>query len=1125
MKKIIFVLSIYAAFLFCSFAYAQMASENKLFSTVPSSHTGITFRNDIIETPDLFYYKYEYLYIGAGVSVGDINNDGLQDIYFSSTMGFNKLYLNLGNFQFKDITESAGVDGGMGIKSGVNMIDINNDGWLDIFVCKSGPFEPKYRKKIFYINNGDGTFTDKAKEYGLDEESYTTQVYFFDYDRDGDMDVYFVNHPGEFTTAMLVNAKMVNGKLVPVDDTARTYVSDRLYENRNGKFVDVSKKAGVMSHAFGLSAAIFDFDNDGWPDIYVANDFNKPDYLYINNRNGTFTDKLSDYFNHISLSSMGSDLNDINNDGLEDLFVLDMAIEDPVRQKQLFVQNLNYDKFQLMVKMKMYHQYPRNTLQLNTGNGYSEIGYQSGIAQTDWSWTPLIVDYDNDGWKDIYVTNGLKRDISDWDYKNFVLDSVKNLMAKGIAVNLADWFSLIPQVRVKNFLYRNNGSLRFDNYSEIWSDEPPSFSNGAAYADLDNDGDLDIIVNNIDDEAFVLRNNQNEKNNSHFLRFRFYQSREIKKEVYGASVKLYDANNNIQMQRYDPQRGYMSTVEHFLHFGTGSKNIIPKAEIFFPSGKQIVLTNIAADQVLTVYESDAMTVNNPPDKKNYVFKETTPLNKFRYIHRENDFIDFKREPLIPYRCSRKGPYYTMADVNGDKREDIFIGGAKGYEAVIMIQNEDGSFTEKKQAVFTADKNYEDAGVLFFDADGDGDADLYVVSGGAEFNSGNAIYQDRLYINDGKGNFKRSSTALPKETNNGSFVLALDFDEDGDMDLFVGGGVMPGKFPLHDKNMLLQNNKGVFRNVTDELAPDLNHTGIVNYAAWDDIDGDKKNELLVTGEWMPVMILKMPDAKLKDFTGPGKFAKTDAAVIINSGTEKQAAKSLSDILGWWSTIKLSDIDHDGDLDILVGNRGLNSKITATMDEPCTVYAKDFDGNGSYDAVLGYYIQGKCYPMYHRDQLIDQMPFMRKKFVRYRHYAGKTLDEIFTEEQKKGMDVFKANCFESGVFLNEGNNNFKFIPFPDMAQFSTISDIVVDDFDGDGTIDIIICGNSSDPDVGTGSYDAMAALFLKGSGEGQFTAVPSSGLVINGEVRKIIPVKKNSSLIFLKNNAPAQVFSKN
>ena len=1103
-----------SAILFCVHVFIEGQEKKKLFSLLSPNETGVSFRNDIIEDANMFFYKYEYLYIGAGVAAGDINKDGLQDLYFASTVGTNRLYLNLGNFQFKDITEQAGVSAVAGMKTGVNMIDINGDGWMDIVVCKSGPTDPAARTKHVFINNGDLTFTDKAKELGLNDASFSTQSYFFDYDKDGDMDVYFANQPKDFTKAMLIPAKMVNGKMVYAEDTSTVYVSDRLYRNEKGKFTDITKQAGLINHAFALSAAIYDFNDDSWPDIYVANDFNKPDFIYINNHNGTFTEKLSDYFHHVSLSSMGSDMNDINNDGLEDLLVLDMAIEDPVRQKQLFVQNLNYDKFQLLLRFKLFYQYPRNCLQLNNGKGsFSDIAYYSGMAQTDWSWTPLIADYDNDGWKDVYISNGLKRDITDWDYKNFVLDSIKNLMARGQSVNLDEWFKLIPQVKVKNYFYHNTGTLRFDNFSATWCDQPASFSNGAVYADLDNDGDLDLIVNNIDDPAFIYKNNSRELNNSNYLRFRFLKNKTSQEEVYGAVVKIYDSKNNLQLQRYDPQRGYMGTMEHFLHFGTGKETKLPIVEILFPSGKSVRLKDVNTNQLLTIYEADAEEISAPLQIDKPLFGKSPNENILNYTHRENDFIDFKREPLIPYKCSRKGPYYANGDVNNDGKEDIYISGAAGFEGKLMMQMTDGSFKEKAQASFVADKKFEDGGAIFFDADGDGDNDLYVASGGAEFDAGSPLYQDRLYKNDGKGNFTKAITAIPKEGFNNSFVIAFDYDDDGDKDIFVGGAVTPGKFPMHDKNLILQNNKGVFKDVSDIVAPDLSKASIVNYAAWNDLDGDNKSELMIAGEWMPVMILKFAN---------GKFVETTATATVNN-----RSVPLDQLKGWWNVVKADDLDNDGDLDLVVGNRGTNSKITADIDEPCTVYGKDFDGNGSYDALLGYYIWGKCYPMYHRDQLIDQMPMMRKKFIRYRNYAGKTLDEIFTEDQKKGMDIFKTNWFESGVLINDGNFKFRFVAFSEQAQFSTINDLIISDFDGDGKKDILTGGNSYDPDVSTGNYDARAAQLLTGDGKGNFQATSAliSGLDAKGEVRRIIYLQEKKQLILLKNNAPAQLLHQN
>ncbi len=1095
-------------------------AQQKKFTLVPSSLSGVTFRNDIVEDEKMFYYIYEYLYLGAGVSVGDINNDGLPDIYFNSTRGENKLYLNLGNFKFKDITSTAGVSDNVGIKTGVNMVDVNGDGYLDIVICKSGYKDPKLRKKILYINNKDLTFTDKAAEYGLADASYSIQSYFFDFDNDGDKDVYFVNHPIDFSKSMHIPATMVNGKLVYVEDTNTVYVSDKLYENKNGKFVDVTKNAGLINHAFGLSASIFDFNNDNYSDIFLANDFNKPDAIYINNKNGTFTNKLTDYLSKVSFSSMGSDVNDINNDGHEDLLVVDMAIEEPKRQKQLFAVNQNYDKFNLLLKFNLFYQYPHNMLQLNNGNGtFSQIAYHSGIAETEWSWAPLIADYDNDGWKDIYIANGLKKDMTDWDYKVFVLDSIINTMNKGQSVDLNKWLNSIPEVRVKNYMYKNTGTLKFENATDSWMDEPPSFSSGVAYADLDNDGDLDLIVNNVDDEAFIFKNNSEQNIISNFLNCKFYKSKNLLQEIYGTKIKLTFDDGKIQVQHYDPQRGFLSTVEHQVHFGLGVNKNISKVEVEFPSGRKITQTNVAANQTIIFYEDDAIKEIPSTLKTPLIFTDISNQKKINYTHSENDYIDFKREPLIPYKCSRKGPYTTKADVNGDKLEDIFIGGSAGTSGKLFLQNVNGSFVESKQPVFEKDKKLEDNGVLFFDADNDADLDLYVVSGGAEFDKGSTNYQDRLYINNGKGLFTKNINALPTESNNGSCVIALDFDADGDTDLFVGGGVMPGKFPQADESMLLQNNKGVFTNVTQTIAPQFLTTTIINAATWADVDGDKINELIVTGEWMPTTIYKYVQEK---------FVKQQTSVNINvknNGIQKDSVIQLDAHTGWWNTIKADDVDGDGDVDLIVGNLGTNSKIQCNINEPTTIYAKDFDGNGSYDAVLGYYIFGKCYPMYSRDALIDQMPMFRKKYTRYNMYSGKTMDEIFTTEQKQGMNIFKTNCFESGILINNGNNNFTYQALPERAQLSTINDIVVEDFDKDGIKDMLVCGNNNDADVSTGNYDATAALLLKGNGMGKFTAVDfvTSGLKVKGEVRKMIHIKDKRQIIFLKNNSSVQTVS--
>ncbi len=1091
------------------------AQQNPLLSTLPSSETGVTFRNDIIETPEMFLYRYEYLYLGCGVAVGDINKDGLPDIYFSSTNGSCKLYLNLGNFKFKDITLSAGVATDKDIKTGVNMVDINNDGYLDIFVCKSGYQDPARRKKYLFINNGDLTFTNKIVEMGLDDRSYSIQSYFFDYDNDGDKDLYLLNHPIDFSRSMTIPATMLNGKLTYVNDTSNTkYVSDRLFENKGGKFTDVTVKSGLINHAFGLSTSIADVNRDGWPDIYVANDFNKPDQLYINNKNGTFTNQLDKYINHTSFSAMGSDITDINNDGLEDIFVMDMAVQNPVRQKQLFAVNQNYDKFQLLLKFGLYYQYPRNTLQLNNGdNTYSEVANFAGVAETEWSWGPLAVDFDNDGNKDFYIANGLKRDITDWDYKVFVLDSIMQAMNSGKNVDMNQWLNSMPSVPVQNYIYQNNGNLKFIDKSTSWSDAPPSFSSGAAYADFDNDGDLDMVVNNVDGEAFILRNNS-EKNNN-YLRCKLWADATKTVEQYGAEIEITDDQGILQVQHFDPQRGFLSTSEHIVHFGLGKSSVVKKLTVRFQNGTSIVKENVSVNQTLEFVMTDAVKTNTSLKTEPIYFAEATKEKTLPFTQKENDFIDFKREPLIPYKCSRKGPYFAKADVNADGIEDIFIGGSAGEAGVLMMGQASGQFISKSIADFTKDKAAEDMAAVFFDADGDGDVDLYVVSGGAEFAKSSKQYQDRLYINDGKGNFVRSATALPANFYNGSSVTVLDFDNDGDLDLFVGGHVLPGSFPKYDASMLLQNEAGIFTNVTTTIAPQLSTVGIVSNANWNDIDADGKNELIIVGEWAGPKIYSFAQAT---------FISNDAKVIVQNAQGKDSSIAMTAFTGWWYNLIVEDIDADGKTDVVLANRGLNSSIKATVNTPCTIYAKDFDENGSYDAVLGYYNEGKLYPLFSRDQLIDQLPSMRKKFVRYKDYSGKTLDEIFTASEKQGMDVYETRFFESGVLKNVGNNVFRFIPFPTRAQFSNINDMLLQDVNNDGKKDLIICGNSEDPAVMVGVYDANAAMLLLNAGAGNFTTVlpMQSGFKLKGEVRKVIPLQNYEGVVFLRNNNTAVQF---
>lgn len=1063
--------------------------QQTLFSVIPNTSSGIDFMNRIVEDEDINYLHYGYIYNGAGVAAGDINNDGLVDLYFSSNLEYNKLYLNQGNFKFKDITESAGVDGGTGYKSGVTMVDINNDGWLDIFVCKTAIKDSSFRKKMLYINNGDGTFTDKIKEYGLDDRSYTTQAYFFDSDNDGDLDVYFVNHPMNFED---------NNYIKPIISTQKSkgpdvqFTSDRLYENKNGYFRDISEKAHLINEAFGLSAVVGDFNNDRLTDIYVANDFLKPDYLYINQGNNSFKEEFDLFFQHCSFSSMGTDFADINNDGCPDLMVVDMTPLDNYRQKTLMMTQ-NYDRFQLMLKSGLKAQFSINCLQLGScGSRFSDIAFLSNTAYTDWSWSPLFADFDNDGYKDLFVTNGYLHDVMHADYNKYKLDSLEKLHIAG-KISQVEWINQIPSVKTKDYLFRNNKNLQFIDESAGWNSGPSTFSSGACYADLDNDGDLDLVVNNVNDYATLLQNNTQQTAKRNFIRFECTTDKSYTNE--GVQVTLTLSDHSIQTQSLNQTRGFLSKVEEVLHFGLDDKTVL-EAQIKWKDQKSITLKNPELNKVYKINHKDAKKVISQAVIQS-IFKESAQSST-ALLHQENEYIDFKREPLLINKLSEEGPATAVADINGDGLDDIYIGGSKSYSGSLYIQNENETFNQVSIPAFQQDKDAEDVAALFFDSNGDKLPDLYVVSGGNESVAGDKSYQDRLYINKGNEQFALSNL-LPEETNSGSCICSSDIDGDGDIDLFVGSRCVPGKYPTSPDHLLLINNQGSFLNLIQKLAPELNSVGMICAAQFADLDNDHKDELIVAGEFTPICIFKMKDGKFENVT---------------------TAYSLQASYGLWKSLYIEDLNNDGFKDIVAGNTGLNTYFKASPEQPIELYYSDFDKNGTVDPILCQYNGSKSYPIVYRDRLLDQMVILKKKFTRYEPYAKATLNDIFNEDQLKNSKKLFSSMLESKILMSDHGKSFVISNLPIQAQFSSLNASLSIDYNHDGTKDLITTGNFYGSDAQYGRADASISCLLKGTGNMQYDyiAVKDGGLNISGNVKSILTVKTKNGIkyVFTKNN---------
>ena len=1077
-------------------------SLNPLFTLLSSDSTNIGFNNILTEGLNTNILMYEYFYNGGGVAVADVNGDGLEDIYFTGNMTSNRLYLNKGKMQFEDITSQAGVSGREGPwKTGVSIADVNGDNLLDIYVCYSGSLRPEKRENQLFINEGSDVngiphFSEQAKKYGLASPATSTHAVFFDYDKDADLDMFLLNH---------------NPKSLPVLDEASTadlmkktdsMVAVRLFRNDRSFFRDVTKQVGFSSSplTYGLGAGIADVNGDGWSDIYISNDYTIPDYLYINNRDGTFSDKIQSSMGHTSYFSMGNNISDINNDGLPDIFTLDMLPEDNHRQKQLFSPD-NYEKFDLNIRSGFYYQYMRNMLHINNGNGtFSEVGQLSGISNTDWSWAPLFADYDNDGWKDLYVTNGLPRDYTNMDFVKYMGDFLlnKNLMREDILKLVHN----MPSSNVKNYMFKNNGDLSFSNMGEKWGLNIPSNSNGAAYADLDNDGDLDLIVNNINQPAFIYQNNSDKQLKHHYLKLKL-QGAGQNTQGLGAKLWIYTKNKQQYLEQM-PTRGYQSSVSPVLHFGLGNSSAIDSLRIVWLSGKQQLIKNIQSNQQLSLQEKNATVIYKIPQALPVIYKEVkSPLT---FQHQKNTINDFKRQPLLINPLSFSGPCLAKADVNADGLEDVFVGGAQGQAGVLFLQDKSGKFARKVQSAFEVDKQSEDSDAAFFDANGDGFMDLYVCSGGySSYAADDLLLQDRLYINDGTGNLRKANNALPKMYSSKGCVRVTDFNGDGHPDVFVGGRVVPGRYPETPQSYLLINDgKGKFKDEITTIAPQLQKTGMVTDAAWVDMNGDKKQDLILVGEWMPLTVLIHSKGKLINKT-KDYFDK--------------------EYRGWWNKLLVDDLNGDGKPDLVIGNQGLNTQCKASDKEPAEMFYKDFDVNGSIDPILCFYIQGKSYPYVTRDELLDQMSLMRTRFPDYKSYADATLKDIFTAEELKGAKYLTANYLKTAYFESGPDGRLHEKKLPRQAQFSPVFTINSIDYDQDGQKDLLFCGNINQARLRFGNYDANYGMLLKGDGKGSFTYVPQniSGFKLKGDVRSVI--KLNNKLLFGINQQDIKAYELN
>ncbi len=1077
--------------------------KEKLFSLLSGEKTGIDFRNDIVNSKEFNIFKYRNFYNGGGVAIGDINNDGLADLYLTANMGDNKLYLNKGDFTFEDITEKAGVAGNKPWSTGVTMVDINQDGLLDIYVSNAGNMEGDNHNNQLFINNGDLTFSEKAAAYNLAESGFTTHATFFDYDKDGDLDAYILNN-SNIPVSSLGYAEQREVRAQDWEGVPEIFrgVGDMLLRNDNGKFVDVSEDAGIFGSliGFGLGVMVTDFNGDLYPDIYVSNDFYERDYLYINNQDGTFKEDIKNWTSHLSLSAMGVDVADINNDGLNEIFITDMLPEGDERVKSV-MEFEGYDIYKLKQSKDFYQQYIQNTLQLNNGNNsFSEIAHFSGVSKTDWSWAGLIFDMDNDGFKDIFVTNGVNHDLTDIDFVNFFADEIIQKMAlTGKKETIDTIIAKMPRVPIPNYAFRNNKDLTFENATEKWGLDLPSMSNGVAYGDLDNDGDLDVIVNNVNMPAFVYRNNTEKQTDNNYIKLQF-NGKAPNLFGIGSTVQLYFDNQKV-FQELMPSRGFQSSMEYGMTIGLGKAKTIDSIRVIWPNDRTQLFTNLNANQKIVFKQEEALDVYRVPK----VIKEATILEEINNAtfktHKENTYIDFNYEGLIYKMLSQEGPTLSVGDVNGDGNEDIFIGGAKKQAPVLYLNRGNGNLRVSNQRVFDVDAGLEDTASAFFDADGDGDLDLMVGNGGNEVGE-DKKYKVRLYVNDGKGNFSASKQNFPSAFKNIAVIAPHDFNNDGDIDVFVGSRSVVGTYGVNPNHLFLENNgDGTFTNGTDRYAYDLKDAGMITDALWVDVDGDNKKDLVTISEWGNPNIYK------------------------NSGRRlSKLATSLDSLSGWWNTITTADLDNDGDNDFVIGNQGSNLPYKTDFDHPAKMWINDFDNNGTIEQIITRHRDGGDYPIHMKKELTGQLVSLKKENLKASDYASRTVEELFPANIIENSIVKTARISESVIAINEGGGKYTIKKLPIRTQLSCICGITCTDVNKDGNLDIILGGNNYEFKPQFSRLDAHYGSVLLGDGKMGFEwqDYTKSGFFVREEIKhlKIFQDKNGRKYIIaaINNNKP-------